>query len=228
MKKLLAIILSALVITSLAACSGGSSGSTEASKAKSAATSAGKSGTPDSGTVSADGKTLIVYFSPSNSDTADAVTAATPRAGDVSSVEYVAQLISSRVDADVAKIISKEAYPEDYNETADKAKDERDNDERPEFTLDVNPEDYDTVFIGYPIWWYELPMIMRTFFDTYDFSGKTIIPFNTHAGSQDGGTYDQIEELEPDATVEDGLAVSGDQANDADDKVSEWLGGLGY
>ena len=173
-------------------------------------------------------KTLIVYFSPANSDTADAISSATPRVGDVSSVEYVAQLIGTKVDADVAKIIPEEAYPLPYNDAADQAKKEQDNAERPAFKLDVDPEDYDVIFVGYPVWWYEIPMVMDTFFDTYDFSGKTIIPFNTHAGSRDGGTYRDIAGLEPNATVLDGLAVSGERAGNAEGDVNDWLAGLGY
>ena len=73
-----------------------------------------------------------------------------------------------------------------------------------------------------------MPMVMQNFFDAYDFSGKTIIPFNTHLGSRDGGTYEDIAELEPDATVLDGLAVSGEQVQDAETEVNDWLTGLGY
>lgn len=171
---------------------------------------------------------LIVYFSPANGDTVDAISAATPRVSDVSSVEYVARLISGQVDADMAKIVPKDPYPTVYEEAADQAKAEADENARPEFTLDVNPEDYDVIFVGYPIWWYHMPMIMQTFFDTYDFSGKTIIPFNNHAGSRDGGTYKDIAGLEPNATVLDGLAVSGERVSDAEEDVKDWLAGLGY
>lgn len=89
-------------------------------------------------------------------------------------------------------------------------------------------DEYNTVFIGYPIWWYQMPTVMQTFFDTYDFSGKTIIPFNNHAGSRDGGTYEDIAELDPNATVLDGLAISGDRTGDAEASVKEWLSRLGY
>ncbi|MDO4621070.1 MAG: flavodoxin [Lachnospiraceae bacterium] len=173
-------------------------------------------------------KTLIVYFSPSNSDMVDSVSGATPRVGDVSAVEYVAQMIEDTVDADVAKIIPETAYSVIYDDTADRAKSERDNNERPGFSLDVNPEDYDTIMIGYPIWWYGLPMVMETFFDTYDFSGKTIIPFNTHIGSRDSGTYADIAELEPDAAVLEGIAISANDVADAEKDVAEWLAKLGY
>jgi flavodoxin len=94
--------------------------------------------------------------------------------------------------------------------------------------LDVNPEDYDVIFVGYPMWWYQMPMLMYTFFDAYDLSGKTIIPFNTHEGSGDGGTYDDIKELEPNATVLDGFNVRGSSADEADSDLDKWLAGLNY
>ena len=171
---------------------------------------------------------LIVYFSPANSDTVDAVSSATPRVGEVSGVEHIATLISGQVEADMARIMPVEAYPLEYNATADQARREQDSNARPAFTLDVNPEEYDVIFVGYPVWWYHLPMIMQTFFDTYDFSGKTIIPYNTHLGSRDGGTYREIQALEPNATVLDGLAVNGEQASEAENNVSQWLAGLSY
>ena len=71
-------------------------------------------------------------------------------------------------------------------------------------------------------------MIMQTFFDTYDFSGKTIIPFNTHAGSRDGGTYKEIAGLEPGASVLGGLNVSGERVESAGSSVKDWLTKLGY
>ena len=184
-------------------------------------------------TLSADvkdenGKTLIVYFTPANSDGVDAVSSATPRVGDTASVEYVAQMIHEQVDADVAKIVPKNAYPLAYRDAADQARAEQADNVRPEFTLEVNPEDYDVIFAGYPIWYYHLPMIMQSFFDTYDFSGKTIIPFNNHAGSRDGGTYRDIAELEPGATVLEGLPTAGESAGAAEASVKSWLSGLGY
>ena len=156
--------------------------------------------TSSANNTSTDGKTLIVYFSWSNN------------------TEKMANYIHDKIGGDIERIEPVEAYPEDYNET-------------PKFKeLQFNPENYDTIFIGYPIWWYELPMIMRTFFDTYDLSGKTIIPFNTHEGSGDGGTYDQIKTEEPNAKVLEGLPIRGGDIENTDskDKVTEWLTGLGY
>ena len=258
LKKLSALLLAVVMTLSLNACGSQNSSASQpsqnseqtntASPAKSAAPSesAGsptpeessvpteksgdpeKTGSEESGNEKSGSNTLIVFFSPANSDTVDAISSATPRVGGISSVEYVAQLISAKVDADVAMIVPETAYPLPYNDAADQAKQERDNGARPEFTLDVRPEEYDVIFVGYPIWWYEMPMIMQTFFETHDFSGKTIIPFNTHLGSRDGGTYKDIAEIEPNATVLDGFAVSGESADNAESDVNAWLAGLGY
>ena len=205
MKKIIALLLAVLLVVSLTACAGSnnketSSDRTDSSTDQTQATTTADN-TPDNNTTSADSKTLIVYFSWSNN------------------TETMANYIHDRIGGDIERIEPVEAYPEDYNETADLAKAQRDNNERPAFKeLQYNPEDYDTIFIGYPIWWYELPMIMRTFLDTYDLSGKTLIPFNTHEGSGDGGTYDQIKSEEPNATVLEGLPIRGGDIGNEDSK----------
>lgn len=174
-------------------------------------------------------KILVLYFSANNTKDVDAVSSATPMADGVSSVEWIANIIHDNVGGDLVPIIPAEDYPLEYNDLADYAKQEKEDKGRPAFEdLGVDPTSYETVFIGYPIWWYEMPMIMDTFFETYDFSGVTIIPFNTHAGSRDGGTYGDIRELEPNATVLDGLAVRGEDVgkDSAKTSVEEWLTGL--
>ncbi|MBQ9158554.1 MAG: NAD(P)H-dependent oxidoreductase [Erysipelotrichaceae bacterium] len=156
--------------------------------------------------------TLIIYFSWSNN------------------TETMANYIHDAIGGDIERIVPVFAYPENYDDTADIAKAQQDNDERPEFeALELDPTSYDTVFIGYPIWWYSLPMIMETFFDTYDFDGITIVPFNTHEGSRDGGTYDMIRNREPNATVLEGLTIRGrDVYDEASRKaVNDWLNSLG-
>ena len=88
---------------------------------------------------------------------------------------------------------------------------------------------YDTIFIGYPTWWYDMPQVLYSFFDEYDFSGKTIIPFNTHNGSRFSGTIETIQDLEPDATViTDGLTISENDIPDAESDVNSWLEESGY
>lgn len=217
--SILILLVFALFLTACGAQSGGQTAApTNTPAQESSATVSGSS----------EKKMLIVYFAPSNSDTVDAVSSATPRTNGIASTQYVAELIRAQTGADIAPIVPAEAYPLPYKDAADYAKQEQNDDARPAFTQDANPEDYDVIVIGYPIWWYHLPMILRTFFDTYDFTGKTIVPFNTHAGSRDGGTYREIAELEPGATVTEGLAVSGDKARGAESAVRDWLSGLGY
>ncbi len=155
-------------------------------------------------------RVLVVYFS------------------ETGNTQKLAQEIYEQVGGDIRRIEPVKPYPTGQ-ELFDYTKEERDNNERPEFKdLNINLDDYDYIFVGYPMWWYTLPMMMYTFFDIYDFSGKTIIPFNTHEGSFDGGTYETIKEFEPNATVLDGLPIrGGDMSKDQTDTVKEWLKGLG-
>ncbi|MBE6742396.1 MAG: flavodoxin [Ruminococcaceae bacterium] len=228
MKKIVALILALTLVFTFTACSAGGGNETTTANTQSTAsgtTSAEAEQTEE--TPRADKKILTIYFSSAN--TVDAISSATPYFDGVASTEYLAQYINKKVGGDIAKITPVKDYPEDYNGTADAAKVQNDKDERPEFQkLEVNPEDYDVIFVGYPMWWYTLPMIMYTFFDTYDFSGKTVIPFNTHEGSGDGGTYDEIQDFEPNATVLEGFNVRGNSADKADSDLDEWLAGLNY
>lgn len=156
-------------------------------------------------------KVLVVYFS------------------ETGNTQKLAKTISDQVGGDFRRIEPVVEYPTGQD-LYDYTENEKNNDARPQFKdLGVNPEDYDVVLVGYPMWWYTLPMIMYTFFDQYDFSGKTIIPFNTHEGSGNGGTYDTIKGFEPDATVLDGLAIrGGDMKSDQTGTVSDWLVRIGY
>ena len=86
-----------------------------------------------------------------------------------------------------------------------------------------NLSDYDTIYIGYPIWWGSLPRIMNTFFDTYDFSGKTIVPFCTSGSSSISQSVSVIREAEQEAQIKEGLQVSSAGADDSSDEVSRWI-----
>ena len=154
--------------------------------------------------------TLVVYFSNSGN------------------TEILANFIHNYVGGDIVALEPTVAYPEDYNDLLDVAQEEQQSDARPEFNdLNIDIEDYDTIFIGYPNWWGDMPMIIYTFFDTYDLSGKTIAPFNTSGGSGLSRTVGTIRELEPDATVTDGFTVLGDNVNHAMSDVEEWIDSLG-
>lgn len=201
MKKVLLSLLSVLMIITLVGCQNNEPVQEPVAEVQ-------ETGKP---VTKEDKKTLILYFSWSGN------------------VDKFANIIASETGADIVRIESTVPYSTDYNTVADYAKKERDNDERPEIKTQISIEDYDVIFIGYPIWWYTVPMIIRTLFDDFDFSGKTIIPFNSHEGSGNGGTYDLIRQLEPQAKVLEGLAIRGrDFQNDQTETVRGWLSKLDY
>ena len=142
------------------------------------------------------------------------------------------KVIAEQLGADVFELVPVVPYPEDYDSCLDVATEEQRTDARPEYEGGIeNWEQYDTVFIGYPIWWGEIPNIVYTFMEAYDFSGKTVIPFNTHEGSGQAHSQRDIEGLLTSATVLKGLAVRGTKAqNDADGTgtdVANWLKSIG-
>ncbi len=144
----------------------------------------------------------------------------------------LAKVIAEQTGAELFEIVPVVDYPHSYDECLEVATAEHREDARPEYVGDVeNWEQYDTIFIGYPIWWGEIPNIVYTFMENHDFAGKTVIPFNTHEGSGQSHSQRDIERTLPDASVLKGLAVRGATAqNDADataKAVSDWLSGLG-
>ena len=144
--------------------------------------------------------------------------------------KIVAEEIAKQTGADIAEIEPLVPYDSDrnhYNALARLAKKEHDENQRPAIKNRLDIASYDRVYLGYPMWWYTFPMIIYTLFDQYDFSGKTIIPFNTHMGSRDGGTYQTIRELAPKAKVLAGLPVEMHDAENGPAKaVEKWLKGL--
>lgn len=157
-----------------------------------------------------EGNALVVYFS---------------RTGNT---EAVAQEIASQTDAQVFEIVPEEAYPEDYDAMLEVAQQEQDQQAHPNLAQDIEGiEDYDMIYLGYPIWYSDMPMIMYTVLDQYDFSGKTIAPFCTSGGSGLSQTVETIQEMEPDTHVTEGLSISGSEAQDCADAVSQWLSQIG-
>ena len=148
----------------------------------------------------------------------------------VGRVQALAERIQQNVGGVLFSIRTSVVYPADGGELLDYAAQEQEENARPELTTHIeNLDGYDTIFIGYPNWWADLPMAVYSFLDEYDFSGKTIIPFNVHNGSRFSRTIQTIQELEPDATVvEDGFTVSEQTVADAAEDVAAWLEDLGY
>ena len=142
----------------------------------------------------------------------------------------VADMIQAETGGTLFSIQTSVKYPGDGGALIDYAAEEQDADARPELTSHIeNLEDYDVIFVGYPTWWYDMPQALYSFFDEYDFSGKTIIPFNVHNGSRFSGTIGTIQDLEPEAEViADGFTVSEQDVAEAAGDVADWLRGLGY
>lgn len=115
--------------------------------------------------------------------------------------QRVAEEIQSITGGDLFRIEPVTPYPTDYTECTEVALAERDNDARPAIVSTVeNWSDYDIVFIGCPVWWHTAPMIISTFAESYDFNGKTVIPFCTYASTYRDETLQRIVDLTPDAT----------------------------
>lgn len=129
------------------------------------------------------------------------------------------------MDADTFRIQTVQEYPNDPGQVIQQADEEQADNARPELaTAITNLEQYDTIYLGYPNWWANLPMAMYTFLESYDLSGKTIIPFNTHGGSRLSSTVNTIEELQKNATVvENALTVSRNNVADSQQEVLDWL-----
>ena len=173
----------------------------------------------------ADSKTLVVYFS----RTGENYNVGNVEVGNTA---MVASYIKEYLKADSFEIVPIDKYPDNYDECTELAQKEKNDNARPKIEGKIdNFDSYDTVFVGYPIWWGDLPMIMYTFMEEYDFDGKKVIPFNTHEGSGDSGTYQTIKEKLPNADVNTkGLALEGKVARSEDGKQQtiDWLKGLGY
>ncbi len=157
------------------------------------------------------GNTLILYFSMSGN------------------TETVANYIHEEIGGDIVKLETVQTYPEDYDELVDCAREEQRDNARPELETTIeNIEQYDTIFLGYPNWWGDMPMPIYSFLDQYDLSNKTIAPFITHGGSGLSGTPANIANEEPDAVVTEGLAINGNAVDDCQDEVNEWLNELNF
>lgn len=180
-------------------------------------------------------KALVVYFSMPETDTPQNMTREEENSTVVidgkvlGNTQYVAQLIQEMTGGDIFRILPQKPYPTNHRTLVDLAEKEQDQDARPAIVGKIeNPGAYDTIFIGYPNWWDDMPMILYTFLEQYDFSGKTIIPFCTHGGSGFSRTIQTIQDKQPGATViRDGYALSRSRMERAPSGVAEWLKKIG-
>ena len=212
MKRILTLALAALIVFTLAACGDAQSAATPEPAATPAATpnvteEVTATEAPETAGASS---ILIAYFSWSGN------------------TEQMAQTIQAEIGGDLFKIEPATPYTEDYDTLLDIAQQEQAEDARPELAAQVeNWDSYDVVFVGYPKWWSDAPMAVYTFLETYDFDGKTLIPFNTSTSGGFGRSLSGIEESAAGANILDGLALTEGELGNARNEVSGWLAGLG-
>ncbi len=177
--------------------------------------------------ISSTGKILVAYFSlPETTGTAKEDSTVTVNGENLGNTQYVANLIQEHTGADVFRIEAVKQYNiSDHQALIDDAKEEQNNDARPEIKSKIsNFEDYDTIFIGYPIWWSDLPQILYTFLESYDFTGKNVYLFSTNGGSGLAGTVSTITNKLNTANVNsNAFKLYRNNMEDAPEEVETWL-----
>lgn len=155
------------------------------------------------------GGTLVAYFSWSGN------------------TEQMAQMIQVDTGGDLFEIEPATPYTEDYDTLLDVARQEQSDNARPELAAQVDHWDsYDVVFVGYPDWWGDAPMIIYSFLESYDWSGKTLVPFCTSGGSGFGRSLDKLPDSAPGAAILEGLHVSSGSVSGASEEVATWIDSL--
>ncbi len=217
MKKILAVIMMCMIVFGLTACGGAKEKSGESANANATEATEVTTESETGDETSSDnedgqsGKSLIVYFSATGN------------------TEAVAEIFAEEKNLDIYEIVPEQPYTDadlDYNDSSSRSTvEQNDENARPAISGSIeNIEDYDVIYVGFPIWWGDMPRILYTFFDNYDLSGKTIAPFATSGGSGISGAVESIRELEPEGTVTEGLLTS---ASNAESDLNEWLGSIG-
>lgn len=166
------------------------------------------------------GKSLIAYFSRKGNNYVGGNIVNLS----IGNTEVAATMIQKITGSDMFYIEAVKSYPEDYKECTEVAGVELHQNARPELTRKVDDmESYDVIFLGYPNWWGTFPMPVFTFLESYDFSGKTIIPFCTHEGSGMGRSEDDIKKLCPGAKVIKGLPIRGGSVKGVEKEIFQWI-----
>ena len=219
MKRLIVLILSLMTMTLFTAC-----GETPDNSKSDSTKKVDEQSSP--ATTKSDSKILVAYFSRAGENYQVGVI-------EKGNTHVVADMIAEATGADTFEIKTVKPYPESYQECTEVAKEELANDVRPEIIGKVEDmSKYEVIFLGYPIWWSDLPMAVYTFLESYDFNGKTIIPFCTSAGTYMTGKEVNIPKFAKGATVREGLGIQGKRCQEEPEAVQQdvksWLNGLGF
>jgi flavodoxin len=165
-------------------------------------------------------KSLSVYYSRKGNNYVSGSIVNLP----IGNTEVIAKKIQALTGCDLFQIETVKAYPVDYMETTRVSQDELNQNARPKLAETVaDIASYEVIYLGYPNWWGTMPMVVFTFLESYDFSGKTIVPYCTHEGSGLGNSERDIKKLCPTAKVVSGLAIKGSTVGRADNDVANWL-----
>jgi len=224
MKKMFTMLVLALCALTLTACGSSAPAKNSGSSPKAEAP---KTETPKAAASSAPAgkRALVVYFSRADENYV---------VGNVEkgNTRILAEMIAEATGADTFEIKPAKPYPKEYTPATEVAKQEKNDNARPEIVGTMpDVSGYDVVFVGYPIWWGDLPMPCYTFFDKVKLEGKTIAPFCTHEGSGLSGTDNNIANATK-AKVTEALVMKGSVAQNSRDEakkeVTDWLKKLGY
>ena len=217
MRTLLTILMTTMMML-LTACGGGN--------AQTGADTSAQKETQTSASARSDQRVLVVYFSRADENT-----------GGVGYIEkgntkILAEMIAERTHGDLFEIKTVKPYPKEYRPATEAAKQEKEENARPEIVGELpDLSKYDVVFLGYPIWWSDMPMPVYTFLDRENFAGKIILPFCTHEGSGLSDTQRSIADVTK-ADVRDGFALQGHIAQKSPEEARtalyEWMSKQGY
>lgn len=215
MKKILSLVMLFTSLCTSSACAGNTgkaSGQQQTDSGADRMTSA----VSQTDAAKADKKVLVAFFS----HTGENYNVGYIEKGNT---HIVAEMIAGETGGELFEIKTVKPYPKEYRPCTDVAKQEKDSNARPELQSDIQVEDFDVIFIGYPNWWGDMPMAVYTFVEKHDWQGKTVIPFCTHEGSGMGHSERDVKTACPGATVARGLAVCGSSVYYAEDAVKSWI-----
>lgn len=217
MRCLLTFLMTTMMLL-LTACGGGN--------AQTGADTSAQKETQTTASARSDQRVLVVYFSRADENT-----------GGVGYIEkgntkILAEMIAERMHGDIFEIKTVKPYPKEYRPATEAAKQEKEENARPEIVGELpDLSKYDVVFLGYPIWWSDMPMPVYTFLDRENFAGKIILPFCTHEGSGLSDTQRSIADVTK-ADVREGFALQGHIAQKSPEEARtalyEWMSKQGY
>lgn len=195
-------------------------------------TDTGNSQEEEQGSAGGQGNVLVAYFSWADNavleDDVDAVSS--PSVIPPGNVQQLAGWVQEETGGDLFSIKVTDPYPSDWDECLDRANEELSEDARPELTENVeNLDQYDTVFLGYPNWWYGVPMALLSFLENNDLSGKDVYLFCSHGTGGLADSVDIITEAVPDAEISDNIFDCYEEdASSSEEVIREWVQELGY